>query len=172
MRSGLAVVGLTLSMVVAVGDGGDRAATGSGRREGAPAGSRGTDRPERTEPDRHQPALAFMPDMAGVDIEGIRRARAARLAAQRPAAGATAGKDAKPYPEREPVGTRGRNDTDATAESLPGLGTAPGFASKAALSGDLAADPGTRTLPPFAEDNGSIPLAAPAGAVAGSRPVA
>ncbi|MFC0110779.1 PPC domain-containing protein [Kibdelosporangium aridum] len=100
------------------------------------------------------PMLAYLPNLSNVDIAGARRARAAEQAALRNRSG-----EAKPYTEREPVGVRGRNDTDATAEFLFGFGTGFGAASKFSLTGNLAPDPETKTLPPFAEDNGSIPLA-------------
>nr|WP_042193046.1 PPC domain-containing protein [Kibdelosporangium sp. MJ126-NF4]CEL20525.1 conserved hypothetical protein-putative adhesin [Kibdelosporangium sp. MJ126-NF4]CTQ89436.1 conserved hypothetical protein-putative adhesin [Kibdelosporangium sp. MJ126-NF4] len=164
MRAGLAILGLTVSMVVAVGD----AATAqppdvaAAKARQLAAGVQIV--PKGQSAIGADPALAFMPDLSEVDIEGVRRARAARAAEQRAARGITAGKDAKPYTEREPAGVRGRNDTDATAELIAGFGTTYGLNPKVALSGGLVADPETRTVPPFAEDNGSIPLAAAVGA--------
>ncbi|MCE7002792.1 PPC domain-containing protein [Kibdelosporangium philippinense] len=98
------------------------------------------------------PLLAYLPDLSNVDIAGARRARVAEQAALRGRS-----PQAKRYTEREPVGVRGRNDTDATADFLFGFGSAA--YEKFLLSGNLVPDSETKTLPPFAEDNGSIALA-------------
>ena len=70
--------------------------------------------------------------------------------------------------EREPPDASGLNDAPATAELLAGLGTGPDDHDALDLTGHLYA-PAPEPIGPFAEDDGSIPLASETGLTPGRR---
>jgi hypothetical protein len=63
--------------------------------------------------------------------------------------------------EKEPAGTRGGNDTAATAEKISKFGTGKGAKNAADISGNQAADakPPIEQLPPNTEDDGTLETA-------------
>jgi hypothetical protein len=84
------------------------------------------------------PALAFMPDMTGVDPADVLRARAEKAKARqnrRNAAGASV-----VHNEREAAGVTGVNDTRATADVLAKFGTGHHDKPKFTLIGDNVPD--------------------------------
>jgi hypothetical protein len=93
-----------------------------------------------------------------------RAARGKVRAARRIASG-----QPKTYAEKEAAGTSGANDTVATAEAVPDFGSSRGKNPKASITGELALGDVPR-LPPAAEDNGAIALAADTGLM-GSRKI-
>src|SRR4051794_4849422 len=108
------------------------------------------------------PYLALLPDPTKADYAGWRAemskkaAQRAKQRAQRRAAAAT------PIlvDEDEPAGTRGSNDSVATAQQVEGFGTAKGRNSRARLLGALNPEQvSTVAIAPSAEDDGAIPLA-------------
>lgn len=59
------------------------------------------------------------------------------------------------------------NDTRATADAVPGFGTGTGDDPAADLTGTIDPPPAPTIIGPFAEDNGSIPLAVATGLASG-----
>ncbi|MCE6995570.1 PPC domain-containing protein [Saccharothrix sp. S26] len=111
------------------------------------------------------PLLMFPADPAGTDWAAVARTREATAQARRQRASA----QARPYQEKEPAGTRGTNDTPATAEHIAGFGTGRRADSKIALTGDLRPDDTIPTLPPFPETDDAIGLAGDTGIPAARR---
>ncbi len=122
------------------------------------------------------PYLADLPDLTKVDYAGWkerlnaageRRAGTAALAEARSRANAAtpASAAAVVHDEEEPVGTSGSNDTLATAERIPEFGTASAKNNVVRIVGQQAElpVPAPEEREPSAEDDGSIPLAAPSG---------
>lgn len=108
------------------------------------------------------PYLSLVPDPSTVDYSGWRRyiqrmsqERAAMLrAAQAPLI----------VDEDEPAGTRGSNDTTATAQPVRGFGTRPSRENRARILGALSPEVvPTDDIPATPEDDGSIPLAGDTG---------
>ena len=108
-------------------------------------------------PVQPDPALSFLPDPTKVDWGAVTKSRAAKARTR------SARADAPIHAEREAVGAHGANDTPASAEFIQNFGTRKGKTPRVTLLGDLAPDTGVPTLPPFAEDNGSVPLAGDTG---------
>ncbi|QFZ19717.1 PPC domain-containing protein [Saccharothrix syringae] len=115
---------------------------------------------------RVDPALVFPSGRAGTDRVAVARDREAKARARGQRVDARA---ALPYREREPVGTRGGNDTPATAEHVAGFGTGRGTSPKVALTGDLRPDDTIPVLPAFPETDDAIGLANDTG-IGGTRP--
>ena len=111
------------------------------------------------------PLLMFPSNPAETDWAAVVRHREAKAQARRQRVGTQA---ALPYREREPVGVTGANDTPATAEHIAGFGTRPRAHSKVAVTGDIRPDDTIPALPPFAETNDAIGLAADTG-IPGAR---
>lgn len=120
------------------------------------------------------PYLANVPDARTVDYatwkttmakQAATRASSTRLAAARRAATGSTPPAAVVHDEEEPAGTAGSNDSQANAEPITGFGTGRRENQRVRILGALAslAAPTVRTLPPTAEDNGSIPLSKPTG---------
>lgn len=111
------------------------------------------------------PLLMFPANPAGTDWVAVDRNRKAKAQARQQRATA---QTALPYQEKEPAGTQGANDTLTTAEHIAGFGTHRHASSKVALTGDIRPDDTVPTLPPAAETNDAIGLAADTG-IAGTR---
>ena len=77
-----------------------------------------------------------------------------------------------PVGEAEPVGISGLNDSPGTAEFIAGFGTGLGDDPEADVFGDLAPPPPPTFIGPFAEDDGSIPLANTTGLTSGNSVIA
>jgi Bacterial pre-peptidase C-terminal domain len=89
---------------------------------------------------------------------------AARQRATLNSAAAAAAKPPLVHDEAEPAGIFGANDTHATAELVKGFGTAAKKNNRARVLGQISPEAvSVSTLSPFAEDNGSIPLAGDSG---------
>jgi hypothetical protein len=115
------------------------------------------------------PRLSLVPDRRGGDVAGWARRRAEEAAAAQDAAGGAALRSATPrsapkprtrgrlaVTEREAAGTRGANDSLATAEKLRGFGTRKPLVNAVDLSGNQSAAelPPVEKLPPNVEDDG------------------
>ncbi|MFE9747794.1 PPC domain-containing protein [Saccharothrix saharensis] len=112
------------------------------------------------------PLLVFPSNRAGTDWSAVVRDREAKSRARLQRASTQA---PTPYQEKEPVGSRGANDTPATAEHVAGFGTGRGATSKIALTGDILPDDTVPTLPPFPETNDATGLAGDTGIPATRR---
>jgi hypothetical protein len=113
------------------------------------------------------PYLSLLPDPSQSDTDywrttlaALGKQRAAKLAQQK-VTQQRLGKAVEPLlvDEREPDALRGGNDTPATAEMIPAFGTGRRDRPAARVLGTLAASAPATTIGPFAEDDGSIPLA-------------
>jgi hypothetical protein len=143
----------------------------------APAKGDASKAPQKAGPAAANPFLGLVPDATKVDWyywNQIARQKSDERAASRPASkSATASTSApsgkKPpagggpiqYTEAEPAGAAGQNDTPATAEVVTGLGTGANRSNQSTVLGQHSS-PGSGNaahLPPFAEDDGSIPQA-------------
>ncbi|MFD0205556.1 MULTISPECIES: PPC domain-containing protein [Saccharothrix] len=109
------------------------------------------------------PLLMFPANPAKTDWIAVDRNRKAKAQARQQR---TTTQTALPYQEKEPAGTQGANDTPTTAEHIAGFGTRAN--SKVALTGDIRADDTVPTVPPAAETNDAIGLAADTG-ISGTR---
>lgn len=120
------------------------------------------------------PFLALVPDATKADYSGwakymsqqAAKKATAKLRAQEKAAAAKAAAPASPLlaDEDEPDGTRGANDSTASAQRIKGFGTTANQNSKLRILGSLdpeAVSPATR--PATAEDDGSITAAGDTG---------
>ena len=65
--------------------------------------------------------------------------------------------------ETEAVGVRGVNDTQATAQNIPGFGTGNGDDASADIAGNLKTPDAPTGFSPLAEDEGDINKASPTG---------
>ena len=116
------------------------------------------------QPGSPNPYLALMPEHAKPDWL-YWRARAAEIARGR-AAVDPANRGALPtvkYEEAEPADVTGLNDTLATGEFIRKLGTDNGEKPRASIEGFAGTPPAISDIGPFAEDDGSIPLASETG---------
>ncbi len=108
------------------------------------------------------PYLALLPDPAAADYAGWARfleTRGDRRQAQR-----RPGASPLLVDEDEPIGTRGANDTLDTAQPVEGFGTGRRQNPRLRFIGSLSPDPiAVEAVPPNAEDDGAIPLAAETG---------
>jgi len=115
------------------------------------------------------PRVSLVPDRRARDIAGWARRRAEETAAAQDAAATTGQRSATQRPatkprtrgrlavtEREAAGTRGTNDSLATAEKLSGFGTRRGLVNAVDLTGNQSAAPRPEIekLPPNVEDDG------------------
>jgi Bacterial pre-peptidase C-terminal domain len=135
----------------------------------------------KAQPTTANPYLALLPDATQVDksywdqvveAKSAERAGARQRAALSNRATASAAAATPPllHDEAEPAGIFGSNDTHATAELVKGFGTGRRLNNKSRILGQISPDPVTiTTLTPFAEDNGSIPLASDPGVSATRR---
>jgi hypothetical protein len=108
------------------------------------------------------PFVALVPDAAAVDLfywDQVSRERAAQRAQAR-AAFTSLAPPPLVHDEAEPAGVFGSNDSHATAELVKGFGTANNENNRVRVLGQHSPETATTTtLTPFAEDDGSIPLA-------------
>ncbi|MGW6445451.1 hypothetical protein [Lentzea sp. NPDC055074] len=104
------------------------------------------------------PMLAFLPAEARVDWAAVHRGREARKQ-NREQARVAAKNAGQPLTYAEKEAGQGANDAPSKAEHVAGFGTGRGKNPKLTLIGDLAGDPTTPVVPPFAETNDAIPLA-------------
>ncbi|WP_439663802.1 hypothetical protein ACSHWB_21575 [Lentzea sp. HUAS TT2] len=111
-----------------------------------------------------EPMLAFLPAEAQIDWAAVHRNRESRKQSRMAAKSA-----GRPLTYAEKETGQGANDTPASAEHVAGFGTGRGKNPKLALTGDLAGDPTTPVVPPFAETNDAVPLASDLGAPASLR---
>ena len=123
-------------------------------------------------PNGANPYLALLPDASKADYSGwasyLAKQATAKAAARLKAEAAKGVRAAAASPllvdEDEPDGTRGSNENPAAAQLIKGFGTTASTNFQARVLGSL--DPETvtvATVPPKAEDDGSIPLAADTG---------
>lgn len=110
------------------------------------------------------PYLSLLPAPARADVAGWARRLDARGAARAKARAAADARRAAPpavvVDEDEPDGTRGSNDTPATAQLVDGFGTGAGQFPRLRLLGSLDPEPvDVAVLPASPEDDGAIPLA-------------
>ncbi len=117
-------------------------------------------------PSGANPQLALVPDPSVIDYAGWKRYLAAK-GEQRQARlenKMTALAPPLVVDEDEPAGTRGSNDSTATAQPVPGFGTAAHRNPRARVLGDLSnQEVSSDTVPANTEDDGSIPLAGDTG---------
>jgi hypothetical protein len=117
-----------------------------------------------TRPAGPNPFLANLPDAAKADYSGwisyLSKQGAVKAKARLKAQGRAAVASPLLVDEAEPDGTRGSNDTTASAQLVKGFGTTAALNSKARILGSLDPEAVTLiTVPANAEDDGSIPLA-------------
>jgi hypothetical protein len=122
-------------------------------------------------PSTPNPYLSFLPVEAEPDYpywrnklheQGVAR-RKAMLAAQIQQYGSS--QALIPIAESEPSGTKGLNDTYATAEYVSGFGSGAGSDAAADITGNLKPPTAPVGFTPLAEDEGDINKASPTGVV-------
>lgn len=113
------------------------------------------------------PYLALVPDPSKVDYAGWKRyieAKSQERADRRQADLRGASTPPIIVDEDEPTGTRGSNDSSATAQPVPGFGTRSSQNHRARILGTLSPeDISIDSVPANPEDDGSIPLAVDTG---------
>jgi Bacterial pre-peptidase C-terminal domain len=171
MRRAIAMLAVSALVVVSVTPNAAQAAPGAGGqrpdehalraglqvapkagKDGAPTGA--------------NPYLSLLANPAKADYAGWKKAIAAK-GKQRAAAKAKQ-RAAVPSPilvdEDEPVGTRGSNESPATAQHINGFGTGSGQNARARVLGTLSPEQvAVEEIDPTAEDDGAIPLAGDTG---------
>ena len=119
--------------------------------------------------DTPNPFLSFLPAEATPDYEIWRERLHAQAVSRRAAKKAiAASKGISPLAlvvvgETEPSGTKGANDTVATAQNVPGFGTGEGEDAEADITGELRALSVPTEFFPNAEDEGDINKSSPTG---------
>jgi hypothetical protein len=140
-------------------NGADRATLAAGGQVAAKA-------PAGTAPTGVNPYLALVPDPTAIDYAAWRQTAEKQSAAREQKRALRRAVAASPIlvDEDEIDGTQGGNDSPALAQPVPGFGTRATQNPRARILGTLDNEPVTRTmLPPKAEDDGAIPLAADTG---------
>jgi hypothetical protein len=121
-----------------------------------------------TKPAGPNPYLALVPDAAKADYSGwaayMAKQATAKAAARLKAARALAPASPLLADEDEPDGTRGANDSPASAQLIKGFGTGTNQNPKLRILGSLDPEAVTAvSVPANAEDDGAIPLAGDTG---------